>query len=142
MLVRQIRLFCCLSAFKIEIPTKPAAIAMIANTTNISTREKPALTVSRARPRPLTSMVGLIIFQIVLDQKLAQNVLRDLIERVEYLLSADAIPSKSLGFSKPRPEEQINRFNRGNPIFWQVAFVIKENEAQLIQARFHPLEVL
>src|SRR6266436_2192603 len=132
MLVKQIRLFCCLSTLKIETPTKPAATAMIANTTKISTREKPALTDSRARQRPLASMVGLIVLQIVLNQKLAQDVLRYLIERVEYLLSADAIPSKSLGFPNPVPEKQIDRFNRGNAILWQVAFVIKENETQLI----------
>src|SRR2546430_13340464 len=76
--------------------------------------------------------VGLIVLQIVLNQKLAQDVLRYLIERVEYLLSANAIPSKSLRFPKLVPEKQIDRFNRGNAIFWKVAFVIKENETQLI----------
>src|SRR3981189_3283070 len=109
MLVKQIRLFCCLSTLKIETPTKPAAIAMIANTTKISTREKPALIDSRARQRPLASMIGLIVLRVVLNQELAQDVLRYLIERVEYLLSADAISGKSLEFPKPVSKKQIDR---------------------------------
>jgi len=78
-------------------------------------------------------MVGLIVLQIVLNQKLAQDVLRYLIERVEYLLSANAIPRQiawisQAGAGKSRSIASIGAMLSSG----RSRLFIKENETQLI----------
>jgi hypothetical protein len=73
---------------------KPAADAMITNTIKTSTNENPAFADQLIWDRPLASTIGFIVLHVVLSQKLTQNALRHLIECVEHVLSANAIPGK------------------------------------------------